>query len=125
MMTNKTRGNLDFGPFRLEGEPYRLWRGSVEIALRPKSLKVLAYLARRPGRLVTKEELREQVWGTSHVSDTRLRVTVLEDLHWSDVATMDLLSSIAQRRQCPVHGEPVRAPAVGPDDQRPTTSRSG
>ena len=77
-MMNMTRGTLEFGPYRLESEPDRLWRDSQEIALRPKSLKVLAYLARRPGRLVTKEELREQVWGTTHVSDTRLRVTVHE-----------------------------------------------
>ena len=78
MMMNRTRGNLEFGPYRLESDPYRLWRGSERIALRPMSLKVLAYLAHRPGRLVTKEELREQVWGTNYVSDTRLRVTVHE-----------------------------------------------
>ncbi len=78
MMMNRTRGTLDFGPYRLESDPYRLWRGSEQIALRPMSLKVLAYLARRPGRLVTKEELRQQVWGTRHVSDTRLRVIVHE-----------------------------------------------
>ena len=77
-MMNMTRGTLEFGPYRLESGPDRLWRDSEEIALRPKSLKVLAYLARRPGRLVTKEELREQVWGATHVSDTRLRVTVRE-----------------------------------------------
>jgi DNA-binding winged helix-turn-helix (wHTH) protein len=75
---NLTRGILEFGPYRLESGPDRLWRGTEEIALRPKSLKVLAYLARRPGRLVTKEELREQVWGATHVSDTRLRVAVRE-----------------------------------------------
>jgi predicted ATPase len=39
---------------------------------------VLAYLTRQPGRLVTKDELREQVWGTIHVSDATLRVTVRE-----------------------------------------------
>jgi DNA-binding winged helix-turn-helix (wHTH) protein len=78
MTMNKTRGTLEFGPYRLESGPYRLWRGSEEIALRPKSLKVLAYLARHPGRLVTKDELREQVWGTTYVSDTRVRVTVHE-----------------------------------------------
>ena len=77
-MMSMTRGTLAFGPYRLESGPDRLWRDSEEIALRPKSLKVLAYLARRPGRLVTKEELREQVWGATHVSDTRLRVTVSE-----------------------------------------------
>jgi len=73
-----THGTLEFGPYRLESGPDRLCRDSEEIALRPKSLKVLAYLARRPGRLVSKNELREQVWGTTHVSDARLRVTVHE-----------------------------------------------
>jgi hypothetical protein len=57
------REPIEFGPFRLDTDPDRL-------------LSVLAYLARRPGRLVTKDELREQVWGATHVSDTTLRVTV-------------------------------------------------
>ena len=69
---------ITFGPYRLESGPDRLFRGSEEIALRPKSLGVLAYLARRPGRLVSKEELREQVWDAAHVSDATLRGTVLE-----------------------------------------------
>ena len=72
------RSTIEFSPYRLETGPDRLCRGSEEIALRPKSLSVLAYLARRPGRLVTKDELREQVWGVAHVSDTGLRVTVRE-----------------------------------------------
>ena len=72
------REAIEFGPFRLDTDPDRLWRGSEEVALRAKSLSVLAYLARRPGRLVTKDELREQVWGAAHVSDTTLRVTVRE-----------------------------------------------
>ena len=74
-MTNDT---IQFGSFRLEADPDRLRRGSEEIPLRPKSLSVLAYLIRRSGRLVTKDELREQVWGAIHVSDTTLRVTVRE-----------------------------------------------
>jgi predicted ATPase/type II secretory pathway predicted ATPase ExeA len=41
-------------------------------------MAVLAYLAGHSGRLVSKDELREQVWGTIHVSDTTLRVTVRE-----------------------------------------------
>jgi len=69
---------IQFGSFRLETDPNRLWRGSAEIPLRPKSLSVLAYLARRPGRLVTKTELREHVWDTIYVSDITLRVTVRE-----------------------------------------------
>jgi len=72
------RNTIEFGPYRLEGEPDHLWRGEEQIALRPKALSALAYLARRPGHLVTKEELREQVWGAAHISDTTLRVAVRE-----------------------------------------------
>jgi DNA-binding winged helix-turn-helix (wHTH) protein len=72
------REPIEFGPYRVDTDPDRLWRGSEEVPLRPKSLAVLAYLTRQPGRLVTKDELREQVWGTIHVSDATLRVTVRE-----------------------------------------------
>jgi hypothetical protein len=41
-------------------------------------LAVLRYLARHAGRLVTKAELRQHVWGGTHVSDTVLRVCVQE-----------------------------------------------
>jgi DNA-binding winged helix-turn-helix (wHTH) protein len=73
-----THNPIHFGSFRLDTDPNRLWRGSEEVPLRAKSLAVLAYLARQSGRLVSKDELREQVWGTIHVSDTTLRVTVHE-----------------------------------------------
>ena len=69
---------LVFGPFRLESSPARLWRGSDVIDLRPRALAVLWYLVRHPGRLVTKAELRQQVWEGTHVTDTVLRVCVRE-----------------------------------------------
>ncbi len=72
------REPVEFGPYRLDIDPDQLWQGSTRVPLRAKSLSVLAYLACRPGRLVTKEELREQVWGATQVSDTTLRVTVRE-----------------------------------------------
>jgi serine/threonine-protein kinase len=67
-----THDTILFGSFRLDTEPDRLCRGSEDVPLRAKSLSVLAYLARRPGRLVTKDELREQVWGNTHVSDNAI-----------------------------------------------------
>ena len=61
---------IEFGPFRLDTDPNRLWRGSGEVPLRAKSLGVLAYLARRPERLVTKDELREQIWDSTKSNPT-------------------------------------------------------
>src|SRR5262245_21533109 len=70
--------HLTFGPFRLERAPDRLWRGPEELSVRPRSLAVLRYLVEHPRRLVTKAELRQHVWGGTHVSDTVLRVCVQE-----------------------------------------------
>ena len=69
---------LTFDAFRLEPPPGGLCRGDTVIALRPRSLAVLRYLVRHAGRLVTKAELRQHVWGGTHVSDTVLRVCVQE-----------------------------------------------
>ena len=44
-----------FGLFRLDCDNQQLWRGEQPLALQPKPLAVLQYLALRAGRLVTKE----------------------------------------------------------------------
>src|SRR5215471_2679704 len=69
---------LTFDAFRLEPPPGGLWRGDTGIALRPRSLAVLRYLVAHAGRLVTKAELRQHVWDSTHVSDTVLRVCIQE-----------------------------------------------
>ena len=48
------------------------------MALRPRTLAMLCYLAEHPDRLVTKTELRQHVWAGTHVTDTVLRVCVQE-----------------------------------------------
>jgi len=70
--------HLTFGPFRLDVTHGCLWRGDQVIALRPRTLAMLCYLAEHSGRLVTKAELRQHVWGGTHVTDTVLRVSVQE-----------------------------------------------
>ena len=70
--------SLTFGPFRLDVTQGQLWRGEQVLGLRRRSLAMLGYLAEHPGRLVTKAELRQHVWGGTHVTDTVLRVCVQE-----------------------------------------------
>ena len=67
-----SRGVLHFADFDVDlkrGE-FRV-RGTV-IALRPKSFALLVYLARRPRRLLTKDELIEAVWPDVAVTDDSL-----------------------------------------------------
>jgi hypothetical protein len=54
--------------FRLEPPPGGLWRGDVRLALRPRPLAVLRSLVAHTGRLVTKAELRQHVWGLPSMS---------------------------------------------------------
>ena len=69
---------LVFGPFRLDKTERRLLRGDEPLALRPKTFDVLAFLAERAGRLVTKRELLDGVWPETFVSDSVLKVCVRE-----------------------------------------------
>src|SRR5262245_9253284 len=69
---------LVFAPFRLEKHNRRLLRGEEPLALRPKAFDVLAFLAERPGRLVTKQELLDAVWRETCVSDSVLKVCIRE-----------------------------------------------
>lgn len=55
-----------------------LWRGDERIALTPRAYALLAYLAERPGRLVTKDELLDAVWAGTIVTDGVLKVCVRE-----------------------------------------------
>ncbi len=68
---------LHFGPFRVEAAK-RLWRGGQMVEIRPRPLMMLRYLAERPGRLVTKEELLKQLWPGIYVTKTVLKVCVSE-----------------------------------------------
>ena len=67
---------LAFGPFRLDPEQKRLWRGRSAIALQAQPFAVLHYLVTHAGRVVPSEEILRQAWGGAHVSRTALRVCV-------------------------------------------------
>jgi DNA-binding winged helix-turn-helix (wHTH) protein/predicted ATPase len=72
------RGEIRFPPFRLDLANERLERDGEAVALRPKAMALLGYLARRPGELVRKGELLGAVWKGTYVSDTVVKVCVRE-----------------------------------------------
>ena len=53
---------LNFGEFALDPDRRLLTRSGVPVPLAPKSCDLLIYLARSPGRLVTKSELLAALW---------------------------------------------------------------
>lgn len=67
-----------FPPFRLDLDAGRLLRGAEPVPLRPKTFATLAFLASRPGRLVTKDELLDAVWPDVAVTEDTPRFSVRE-----------------------------------------------
>ena len=76
-----------FGQFVVDTQLGRLWKNGVEVKLREQPLQVLLALVRNPGEVVSRDSLRQQLWGGSTYVDfdnglntaiSRLR-EVLED----------------------------------------------
>ena len=79
---------LRFGDTTIDFTGRRLWRAGEEQALEPKAFAVLALLAAEPGRVFTRDEILDAVWGHRHVTPgvlnrivTLLRHALGEDAH--------------------------------------------
>ncbi|MDQ3421083.1 MAG: winged helix-turn-helix domain-containing protein, partial [Acidobacteriota bacterium] len=71
---------IRFGRFRLDPSQ-GLTRGTNEVHLTPKALAILSVLARRAGRVVSKQELFDLVWPDTAVSDAALTSCIQELRH--------------------------------------------
>src|SRR5262245_42649629 len=69
---------IAFGPFRLLPIQKQLWKEEERIEVRPMPLAVLAYLAQHSEQVVSIEELRKVVWGSTYVSRTVIPVCIRE-----------------------------------------------
>ena len=67
------------GRLRVDRAGHRAFIDDDELRLTPKEWELLAYLARRPGRVFTREILLEQVWGYNYLGD---RKTVDVHVRW-------------------------------------------
>ncbi|HEV7732273.1 MAG TPA: AAA family ATPase, partial [Candidatus Binatia bacterium] len=69
---------LHFDRFRLDRANQRLEDASGPIRLNPKAFDVLRVLLEHAGRLVSKDQLLEEVWPDTHVADGVLKVSMAE-----------------------------------------------
>jgi pimeloyl-ACP methyl ester carboxylesterase/DNA-binding winged helix-turn-helix (wHTH) protein len=67
-----------FPPFRLDLINQCLLRDNLVISLTPKAFAVLKHLIENAGRLVTKQQLLDAVWGEVNVGDGVLKVVIGE-----------------------------------------------
>src|SRR4051812_49194697 len=61
---------LRFAEFELDEANARLKRQAQVLDVAPRAFSVLCALARRPGQLVTKDELLDAVWGHRYVTES-------------------------------------------------------
>lgn len=60
---------IRFGTFQLDAEAGRLLKNGRVVRLKPQPLRLLQLLISRPGDLVTRDEIRELLWGTDTFVD--------------------------------------------------------
>ena len=61
---------LALGPARIDLEKRRAFRDGAEVHLTPIEFRLLAFLAKHLGMVVTHRQLLAEVWGPSHVEHT-------------------------------------------------------
>ena len=78
----------EFGDFRLDAREKILARAGEPVEIAPKAFELLSYLVENPGRLLSKDELMNQIWTDSFVEESnltfnirQLRVILSDDAH--------------------------------------------
>jgi DNA-binding response OmpR family regulator len=70
---------IDLGRVQVDLAGHRLLREGRPVPLKPKAFELLAFLVRHPGRVFTRDQLLEHVWGYDYAGETR---TVDVHVHW-------------------------------------------
>src|SRR5271155_230387 len=58
---------IRFGVYELDRDAMELRKHGAPIRLQEQPFRVLAMLAERPGEVITREQLRQQIWGNTFV----------------------------------------------------------
>lgn len=70
MEARNTNKQLTIGRIVIDETDRRVYIGGEAISLTQKEFELLAYLAKNPNRVFTKDQLFEKIWGFDAVSDT-------------------------------------------------------
>lgn len=71
-MSKKTNNLYEFSEFRLDTEERVLYRGEKPLTLAPKVFDTLEVLVESEGKLVSKEDLMNEIWQDSFVEESNL-----------------------------------------------------
>ncbi len=71
-----SHGLFEFGDFRLEVAERQLLRHEKPLSLTPKAFDVLSVLVQNAGSMVTREDLKKQIWPETFVENATLAVNI-------------------------------------------------
>jgi len=89
--------SYSFDEFTLDLERGALLHRGVDIELRPKSFEVLRVLVERHGRLVTKQELLDAVWGRVIVTEGSVAKCLIEVRRAIDDRSQQVIKTVPRR----------------------------
>lgn len=69
MQPDAPEGSIRFGPFELKTQSGELCRDGLPVKLPPQPYKVLHFLVRHAGQMVSRREIQEEIWGTDTFVD--------------------------------------------------------
>jgi two-component system response regulator RegX3 len=69
--TTSVDGVLSVGPIRLDSDRHVISVNSEQVALPLKEFELLEFLMRNSGRVLTRMQLIDRVWGSDYVGDTK------------------------------------------------------
>ena len=71
---------VEVGDLRIDLDAHRVWRAGEEVRLTPTEWGVLAALVTRQGRLVSRRQLLQEVWGPAYAKETNYLRIYLQNL---------------------------------------------
>src|SRR5688572_24435662 len=92
-----TSRRYSFGEFTLDLERGALLRAGAHVDLRPKAFEVLRLLVERHGRLVTKQELLDAVWGRVVVTEGSVAKCLIEIRRAIDDRSQKSIKTVPRR----------------------------
>ncbi len=90
-------GELAVGRLRFNFSRYEVYMGTLKLELTPKEYELLKMLATNLGKVFTREQLLEKVWGYEYFGDTRtvdVHVRHLRAKMASDPETADAIETV-------------------------------
>ena len=114
-----------FGDYRLDIERRELRRGGEIVSLEPKAFDLLTFLVQHRDRVVSKDDLLQEVWGGRIVSESALttRINAVRRALGDDGATQRLVRTVhpqghplyrRRRRNCRTRRTPAAIRATDP-----------